>query len=145
MVVRPVKTQISLGIRVFAVRMKKAWVLSYPLRAQRRLRSDRADAQADLILRCPHSHFVSFVMSWLILFFASGHKKHKRGYLVVLFDNLTFLITLTSTQPIICAPAFLSHFRSTSSLNVKDITRAVTGQRSFPELRIAKKTKELLC
>ena len=39
--VRPVKTQISLGIcpvwSVFAVRMKKAWVLSYPLRAQRRL------------------------------------------------------------------------------------------------------------
>ena len=31
-------------IRVFAVRMKKAWVLSYPLRAQRRLWSDWADA-----------------------------------------------------------------------------------------------------
>ena len=40
-VVRPVKTQISLGIHrvwsVFAVRMTKAWVLSYPLGAQRRL------------------------------------------------------------------------------------------------------------
>ena len=36
--VRPAKTQISLGIRpVFTVRMKKAWVLSYPLSAQRRL------------------------------------------------------------------------------------------------------------
>ena len=43
--VRPAKTQISLDqprhppslIRVFAVRMKKAWVLSYPLSAQRRL------------------------------------------------------------------------------------------------------------
>ena len=35
-------------IRVFAVRMKKAWVLSYPLNAQRRLWSDWADAQADL-------------------------------------------------------------------------------------------------
>ena len=38
---RPVKTQISLGIRpdwsVFAVRMKKAWVLSYPMSAERRL------------------------------------------------------------------------------------------------------------
>ena len=31
-------------IRVFAVRMKKAWVLSYPLSAQRRLWSDWADA-----------------------------------------------------------------------------------------------------
>ena len=32
MTVSPAKTQISLGIR-----MKKAWVLSYPLSAQRRL------------------------------------------------------------------------------------------------------------
>ena len=31
-------------IKVFAVRMKKAWVLSYPLSAQRRLWSDWADA-----------------------------------------------------------------------------------------------------
>ena len=42
--VRPAKTQISLDIRpvwsVFAVRMKKAWVLSYPLSAQRRLWSE---------------------------------------------------------------------------------------------------------
>ena len=44
MSVRPGKTQISLGIRpdwsVFAVRMKKAWVLSYPLSAVPRLWSD---------------------------------------------------------------------------------------------------------
>ena len=43
---RPAKTPISLGIRpfwsVFAVRMKKARVLSYPLSAQRRLWSDWA-------------------------------------------------------------------------------------------------------
>ena len=39
-------------IRVFAVRMKKALVLSYPKSAQRRLWSDWADAQADLSLRC---------------------------------------------------------------------------------------------
>ena len=41
MSMRPAKTQISLGTRpvwsVFAVRMKKPWVLSYPLSAQRRL------------------------------------------------------------------------------------------------------------
>ena len=37
-------------IRVFAVRLKKAWVLSYPLSTQRRLWSDWADAQADLSL-----------------------------------------------------------------------------------------------
>ena len=58
--VRPAKTQISLGIRlvwsVFAVRMKKALVLSYPLSAQRRHWSDWADAQADTLFRldgCP--------------------------------------------------------------------------------------------
>ena len=53
-------------IRVFAVRMKKAWVLSYPLSAQRRLWSDWADAQAHLSLRWAHTHFVGFVMSRLI-------------------------------------------------------------------------------
>ena len=48
-------------IRVFAVRMKKAWVLSYPLSAQQRLRSDWAgwsesslDAQS----------FCWFFLSW---------------------------------------------------------------------------------
>ena len=70
MSVRPAKTQISLGIRpvwsVFAVRMKKSWVLSYPLSAQRRLWLDWADAQADLSLRWARSHFVAFVMSRLI-------------------------------------------------------------------------------
>ena len=34
-------------IRVFAVRMKKAWVLSYQLNAQRRLWSDWADAHSE--------------------------------------------------------------------------------------------------
>ena len=64
------RRQISLGIcpvwSVFAVCMKKASVLSYPLSALRRLWSDLADAQADLSLRRVHSHFVGFVMSWLI-------------------------------------------------------------------------------
>ena len=49
-------------IRVFAVRMKKDWVLSYPLSQQRKLLSDWVDAQADLSLRWAHSHFVGFVM-----------------------------------------------------------------------------------
>ena len=46
--VRAAKTQISL-IRVFAVRIKKAWVLSYPLSAQRKL--IRLGCPADLSLR----------------------------------------------------------------------------------------------
>ena len=66
MSVRPAKTQISLGIRVFVVCMKKAWVFSYQLSAQLRLWSDWADAQADLSLRWAHSHFIGFVMSQLI-------------------------------------------------------------------------------
>ena len=48
-------------IRVFAVCMKKAWVLSYQLIAQRRLWSDWTDAQAELNLRWAHTHFVGFV------------------------------------------------------------------------------------
>ena len=55
-------------IRVFAVRMKKAWVLSYSLSAQRSLRSDWADAQADLSLRWVYSHFLGFVVSRLICY-----------------------------------------------------------------------------
>ena len=70
MSVRPAKTDqpghLPNLIRVFAVRMKKAWVLSYPLSAQRRLWSDWVDAQADLSLRWVLSHFVGFVMRRLI-------------------------------------------------------------------------------
>ena len=47
-------------IRVFAVRMKKARVLSYPVSAQWRLWSDWADAQADLSLRWAHIPFCWF-------------------------------------------------------------------------------------
>ena len=47
-------------IGVFAVRIKKAWILSYLLSAQRRLWSDWADAQADLSLRCAHMPFCWF-------------------------------------------------------------------------------------
>ena len=47
-------------IRVFAVRMKKAWVLSYPLSAQWRLWSNWADAQADLSLRWTQRSFCLF-------------------------------------------------------------------------------------
>ena len=53
---------------VFTVRMKKAWVLSYPWSAQWRLWSDWMDAQADLSLLWVHSHFVGFVMLRLKLF-----------------------------------------------------------------------------
>ena len=44
-------------IRVLAVLMKKAWVLTYPLSAPRSLWSDWAEAQADLSLRWAHMPF----------------------------------------------------------------------------------------
>ena len=72
------KTQISLGIRpvwsVFAVHLKKHWVLSYPLSAQQRLWSDWVDAQADLSLRWAHSHFVGFVVRRLMYSFNTWRK-----------------------------------------------------------------------
>ena len=52
-------------ISVFAVSMKEAWVLSYPLSAQWRLWSNWEDAQADLSLPWAHRHLVGFVMSRL--------------------------------------------------------------------------------
>ena len=60
--VRPAKTQISLDIcSDFAVRLKKAWVLSYPLSAQLRLIRLGA-AQANLSLRW--AHIILLVLSW---------------------------------------------------------------------------------
>ena len=57
--------------------MKKAWVLSYPVSALRRLWSDWADAQAYLSLRWVYSHFVGFVMRWLN---AERNGKHCRHW-----------------------------------------------------------------
>ena len=50
----------SLISLLFTVRMKKSWVLSYPLSAQRRLQSDWVDAQPDLSLRWMHMSFYWF-------------------------------------------------------------------------------------
>ena len=66
-------------IRVFAIRMKNPGVLRYPTNAQRRLRSDWADAQADLSLCWAHSHIVGFVMSRL-KYSRSARKNIKANY-----------------------------------------------------------------
>ena len=69
-------------IRVFVVHMKKFWVLSYPLSAQRRLWSDWADGQADLCLRWAHIHFVGFVLRRLVYvftFFNSSSRCHRQA------------------------------------------------------------------
>ena len=57
-------------IRVFTLCMKKAWVLSYPLSAQQRLRSDWMDAQADLCLHWAHMPFC----------YPHAFSKKKQGY-----------------------------------------------------------------
>ena len=66
-------------IRVFAVCMKKAWVLSYPLNAQQRLWSDWVNAQADPSLCWAHSHFVGFVMRRLISLCHTCPRTNVRG------------------------------------------------------------------
>ena len=60
-------------MRVFAARMKKAWVLSYPLSAQQRLWSNWADAQADLSLHWANIRFVGFITRWLINIYTILH------------------------------------------------------------------------
>ena len=71
--VHPVKTQISLGIHpdwsVFAVHLKKLWVLSYPYSAQWRL-IGWMDALSDPSLRWAHTgHFIGSDMLQLGLLF----------------------------------------------------------------------------
>ena len=72
MSVHPAKTQISLGIRpVWSESSLWAqWVAMDPsfLHADTEDWSDWADALADLSLRWAHTHFVGFVVSWLIYF-----------------------------------------------------------------------------
>ena len=82
-------------IRVFAVRMKKAWVLSYPLSAQRSLWSDWADAQADLSLRWAHTHYVGFVMSWLNCYADISIKIKKTAIKSVIKHSLVWPVFLT--------------------------------------------------
>ena len=86
-------------IRVFAVRLKKTWVLSYPLSAQRRLWSDWADAQADLSLRWAHSHFCfGFVMRRLssLLLVKTIISRYSRGRKQCLMNIKTDAVALKS-------------------------------------------------
>ena len=67
-------------IRVFAVHMKKTWVLIYPLSTHWRLWSDWVAAQADLNLLWAHSHFVGFIVRRLIKLNGQDIWKHKGIY-----------------------------------------------------------------
>ena len=66
--------------RVFAIRIKKAWVLSYPLSAQRRLWSD-------LSLRWAHSHFVGLVTLRLLWNPEQNQKHCERKVICILQSN----------------------------------------------------------
>ena len=80
-------------ISIFAVRMKKARVLSYPLSAQWRLWSDWVDAQAELSLHWAHTHFVGFVMSRLILICALNGSFTRAGALWLMFWFCKYYLT----------------------------------------------------
>ena len=79
-------------IRVFAVRMMKAWTLNYPLSTQRRLWSDWADAQVDLSLCWAHSHIVGFVTRRLIYRFLTEQQLTR----IVFFSELCPFLELCS-------------------------------------------------
>ena len=94
-------------IRVFAVRMKKAWVLSYPLSAQLRL-IRLEDAQADLDLRLAHMPFCWFCHA-VARMLTVGAKLisiyYKQAISAVLFQRqmsrqVTNVLSDMSTQPI---------------------------------------------
>ena len=102
-------------IRVFAVRIKKAWVLSYPMNAQWRLWSDWADAQADLSLCWAHMPFCWFChdaarmsWSWSLLY---NYFKYLYNYFKIqnklfsffcLFDLQPFTITKMVHRAMFC-------------------------------------------
>ena len=83
-------------IRVFAVRMKKAWVLSYKLSAQRRLWSDWAVAQADLSLRWAQTHFVSFDMWHCPLCRGNRSNTTKPSQIFLLWHDMVKAVTVLS-------------------------------------------------
>ena len=101
-------------IRVFDVRMKEAWVLSYPLSAQRRLWSDWADDQAGLSLRWAHTHFVGFVMSRLSwLYFLR--------YTSCIFNKTSVVFSWTDTGFLLWTLRFSMDAKS-HDLNGEDVT-----------------------
>ena len=88
-------------IRVFAVRMKKAWVLSYPLSAQRRLWSD----WADLSLCWAHNHFVGFVVRRLI--WRWNLPQRRRGMFLWNGKNAALIISQSTASCYSCLKNYL--------------------------------------
>ena len=101
---RPVKTQISLGIHpvwsVFIARMKKPRIRGSSLSARRRLWSDWADSQADMRLRRAHK---SFCLLRLICF-------------VPLLSKIKIVISYIPCSPKLSLCPCSPHFSDLSSL-----------------------------
>ena len=127
--VRPGKTQISLGIRpvwsVFAVCMKKAWILSYPLSAQRRLWSDWVDAQADLCLCWAQSfywfcHETAHLQSlWYKPILGSQDSLLSWSCSVFLFSLLSSFSLLSDDELHSLVPALQKHKKLAETCSVK--------------------------
>ena len=94
-------------IRVFAIRLKKARTLSYPLSAQRRLWSDWGDAQADPSLRWAHMPFCWFCHDAVQISATSWHWKLPTNiYRPVTFCNYYDIWAATwQNQQNDCAPS----------------------------------------
>ena len=90
---------------VFLVRMTTTWILSYPLSAQRSLRSDWADAQADLSLSWAHMPIRWFCHEaahlCIHLFYSSSWYQRLRSLTVVLAED----ISTWQNQQNVCAPS----------------------------------------
>ena len=119
-------------IRVFAVRMKKPWVLSYPFSAQRRLWSGWADAQADLSLRWAQSHFVCFVMLRLIYQYHNQMSNHLFFFITTCTSNLnenycqTDLSTINHSDHINPHSEYVT-LKISSKLHTRLVARKVTN------------------
>ena len=116
-------------IRVFTVCMKKAWVLSYPLSAQQRLRSAWADAQADLSLRWAHMPFCRFCHALARIYYeGSDQDTHLHHLIKTFFVHLKGLHILGSFSDILYKGDKWYHFLfaflhgSTLITNVASIT-----------------------
>ena len=83
-------------IRVFAVRMKKAWILSYPLRAQQRLWSDRVDAQADLSLRWAHMSVYWFSHEAAQMLMCPKHADRMAKRWILIMNSLIWVSSISS-------------------------------------------------
>ena len=99
-------------IRVFAVRMKKPWVLSYPLSAQGRLWSDWADAQLIWV----------FAERTLILLVLSCHSSLTNTKISSKLSVTTWEIFRFPRSPFFGSPSSVTNINWPTSVHLKNNT-----------------------